>query len=140
MQRNLLIKTLVIIGVLLIFVYGIFGIPGKLTGDGLRQAVLDRIHLGLDLRGGMHLILQVMVDEAVNTETDSAIGQLKEEMQKQGIAFTDMSKPDPAHPETFAIAGVPALQLHGVPFRGQCFCASSQRARDLDLVPGVHVE
>jgi preprotein translocase subunit SecD len=107
MQRNLLIKTVVIIAVLLIFLYGIFGVPSKFTGDGLREAVLNRIHLGLDLKGGTHLILQVMVDEAVNTETDNVMAQLKEEMQKQGIAYTDMSKPDPEHPETIVIKGVP---------------------------------
>jgi preprotein translocase subunit SecD len=107
MQRTLFIKTLVIIGVLVVFLYGIFGVPGKFNGDGIKQAVLDRIHLGLDLKGGMHLILEVLVDEAVNTETDTVTGQLKEQMQKQGITFTDVTKPDAAHPETIVITGVP---------------------------------
>lgn len=107
MQRTLLIKTVVIIVVLLVFVFGIFGKPDKFNGDGLKQAVLNRIHLGLDLKGGMHLILQVMVDEAIGSETDRAIEQLKDEMGKQGITYTDISKPDPEHPEKIVIKGLP---------------------------------
>ena len=55
-----------IVAVLVIFVYGIFGIPH----GGFKQSLTDRIHLGLDLRGGTHLVLQVHVLEAVNTATD----------------------------------------------------------------------
>lgn len=106
MQKNLLIKTLIIIGVLLVFLYGIFGIPSSFTGDGLKQALLNRIHLGLDLKGGMHLILQVMTNEAVSTQTDSVVENLKNELQKEHIAFTDISKPDPDHPERVVIQGV----------------------------------
>jgi preprotein translocase subunit SecD len=108
MQKNLLIKTAIIFGVLLVFLYGIFGMPSKsfLSGDGLKAAVLDRIHLGLDLKGGTHLILQVMVDEAVGTQTDSAAESLKSELQKANVAFTDVTKPDPDHPERIVIQGV----------------------------------
>jgi len=107
MQKNLLIKSLIILAVLLIFLYGIFGIPSSFTGEGLKQAVLERIHLGLDLKGGTHLILQVMVNEAVNAQTDSVVENLKSELQKEKIPFTDVSKPDPNHPERILIQGVP---------------------------------
>jgi preprotein translocase subunit SecD len=107
MQKNLLIKSLIIFAVLLVFLYGIFGIPSSFTGEGLKQAVLERIHLGLDLRGGTHLILQVMVNEAVNAQTDSVVENLKSELQKEKIPFTDISKPDPNHPERILIQGLP---------------------------------
>ena len=35
----------------------------------------SRIHLGLDLRGGAHLILQVVVSEAVSAETDNTVAR-----------------------------------------------------------------
>jgi preprotein translocase subunit SecD len=73
MQKKLLTKTLIIVAVLLVFLYGIFGIPKSLNGEGLKQAVLANIHLGLDLKGGTHLILQVMVNDAINAESDRAI-------------------------------------------------------------------
>lgn len=107
MQRNLLIKTLVIIGVLLAFVFGIFGIPGSFTREGLKEAVLNRIHLGLDLKGGTHLILQVMVNEAVGAESDHAVEVLKDELQKRHIVVSDVTKPDPDRPERILVQGAP---------------------------------
>jgi preprotein translocase subunit SecD len=107
MQKNLLTKTAVIIAILLVFVYGIFGIPIGLSGDALKQAVLGQIHLGLDLTGGTHLILQVMVNDAVNAETDHAVELLKDELQKAKVSFADIGKPDAAnHPEQIVIKGV----------------------------------
>ena len=132
MQKNLLAKTGLIIAILLVFLFGIFGLPKGFNGEGLKQAVLQNIHLGLDLRGGIHLILQVMVDDAVNAETDHAIELLKEELQKDKITYTDISKPDAEnHPETVAIKGVPidaSSQLRGI---------VSDRLKDYDLVGGA---
>ena len=105
MQKNLLVKTLVIIGVLLVFLFGIFGIPSGVSGDALKQAVLNHIHLGLDLKGGTYLILQVMVDEAIAAESDHNIELLKDELQKEKISFSDIIR-DPAHSEKIVIKGV----------------------------------
>jgi preprotein translocase subunit SecD len=132
MPKNLLGKTGLIVAILLVFVYGIFGIPKSLNGDGLKQAILDRIHLGLDLKGGTHLILQVMVNDAVNAETDHAIELLKDELSKAKIAYADISKPDPANnPERVVIKGVPidaASQLRSI---------VSDKLREYDLVGGA---
>ena len=106
MQKNLLIKLAVIIGVLLVFLYGIFGIPSSLSGDGLKEAVLKHIHLGLDLKGGTHLILQVMVNDAVGAQSDHSIEVLKDELQKAKIPFADISKVD-QQPEKIVVKGVP---------------------------------
>ena len=65
MKKNLNGKIATIIGVLLICLYGIFGIPKGISGKALLDAVSQRIHLGLDLQGGAHLILQVVVNDAV---------------------------------------------------------------------------
>src|SRR5215831_15861595 len=107
MQKNLLFKTVIIIAVLLIFLGGIFGIPSSWTWAGLKQAALDRVHLGLDLKGGTHLILTVKVNEAISSQSDHTIELLKEEMGKARIAYTDVSKPDPEnHPERITVQGV----------------------------------
>src|SRR6516225_1522454 len=107
MQKNLLIKMAVIVGVLLVFLYGIFGIPSSLSGDGLREAVLKNIHLGLDLKGGTHLILQVQVSDAINAESDRAVEILKDEFNKARITYADISKPDANQPDKVVIKGVP---------------------------------
>jgi preprotein translocase subunit SecD len=108
MTKNLWIKTLLIIVVLLVFLYGIFGLPQKLSGQGLASAILERIHLGLDLKGGTHLILQVMVNDAVNADTDRAIERLKEDLRSHNISYSDITKPDAVnHPEQIMLKGVP---------------------------------
>ena len=114
MRKNLLAKTLFIIAVLLIFVYGIFlgTDPEKAIAawkeGGFKSAIQQNIHLGLDLKGGTHLILQVAVDEAVNAETDRLLPSLKEDLSKAGITTATVTKPDPQkHPEVFQISNVP---------------------------------
>ena len=105
MQKNLLLKTGIIIATLLIFVYGMFG-PKLFSGEGLKAALLDRIHLGLDLKGGTHLILQVMVNDAVGAQSDHAVEVLKDELQKGKVQFADIAKVD-NQPEKIVIKGLP---------------------------------
>ena len=107
MRKNLTQKTILIIAVLIVCVLGIFGIPKGLSGTALKQSVLDRIHLGLDLKGGTHLILQVMTDEAVNFATTNDAAHIQTDLQQNGITVGSVV-PDTAHPETILIAGAPA--------------------------------
>ena len=62
MNKNLNQKLALIFVVLLVFIYGIFGVPSGVTGKSIMDAMSKRIHLGLDLRGGVHLILKVNVE------------------------------------------------------------------------------
>ena len=108
MNKNLGWKLVVIVGALLVFVYGIFGVPGGLSGSALLAAMQKRINLGLDLKGGTHLILQVQVADAVNVDSDNAVEVLKAGMKTAKINYAEVSKPDPAnHPEQIVIKGVP---------------------------------
>jgi preprotein translocase subunit SecD len=107
MKKNLLWKTVFIIAVLVVFAFGIIGIPQSWTGNGLLASMQDRIHLGLDLRGGTHLILQVRVNEAVNADSDRAIERLKEDFKKSNINYAEIVKPDPQNnPDRITIKGV----------------------------------
>ena len=108
MNKNLRWKVIVIIATMLVFLFGIFGIPKSFSGSGLLTAMTDRIHLGLDLKGGTHLILQVQVNDAVNADSDRAVERLKDEMRTRKINSADVSKPDPANaPDRIVIKGVP---------------------------------
>ena len=108
MTKELLWKTVFIVAVLLVFLYGIVGIPGQLSGQGLMAALQNRVHLGLDLKGGTHLILQVQVNDAVNADSDRAIERLKEDMKTNNIAYAEISKPDPVNnADHILIKGVP---------------------------------
>lgn len=109
MKKNLNTKIVVIIVVMLVFAYGIIGIPKSWNGRGLLAAIQYRIHLGLDLKGGTHLILQVMVNDAVNAETDRAIERIKEGLSTAGVAVAEVGKPNQAEePQTLQVKGVPA--------------------------------
>ncbi|MFC6646115.1 protein translocase subunit SecD [Granulicella cerasi] len=97
MGKNLAIKTWAIIGILIVFLYGIFGIPH----GSLKQSITDRIHLGLDLRGGTHLVLQVQVAEAISSATDRDLAALTTALSADGAT---VSKADPtAHPDTLTV-------------------------------------
>ncbi len=108
MNKNLGWKVIVIIGTLLFFLFGITGIPDKWSGSGLLEALQNRIHLGLDLKGGTHLILQVQVNDAVNVDSDNAVERLKADLRARKINYSEISKPDPASsPEKIVLKGVP---------------------------------
>ncbi len=94
MNKNFLVKLAFIVGTLLFFLFGIFGIPKSLSGQGLLTALTDHIHLGLDLKGGTHLILQVQVNDAVNVVAQNAMEVLKDQLRNRKIDFADITQPD----------------------------------------------
>jgi preprotein translocase subunit SecD len=47
----------------------------------------DRIHLGLDLQGGMHLVLEVQTDKAVESTLERTVGDLKENLMDKRVRF-----------------------------------------------------
>src|SRR5579864_4342969 len=108
MNKNLLWKLLFIIGTMLFFLFGIFGVPKSFSGSGLLTALTDHIHLGLDLKGGTHLILQVQVNDAVNVDAQNAIEVLKDQFRSHKIQYTDITQPDPqSNPDRLLLKGVP---------------------------------
>jgi preprotein translocase subunit SecD len=108
MNKNLRWKVIVIVVTLLVFLFGIVGIPKSWSGQGLLASMTDRIHLGLDLKGGTHLILQVQVNDAVNADSDRAIERMKDDMRTRKVSYTDVTKPDPVNaPDKIVIKGVP---------------------------------
>lgn len=108
MNKNLGWKLGLIAATLIVFLIGIFGIPKEFSGKGLLASLQDRIHLGLDLKGGTHLILQVQVNDAVNVDSDNAVERLKADMRSRKINYAEITKPDPVNnPDKIVIKGVP---------------------------------
>ena len=107
MNKSFATKFAIIVGILLVFLFGIFGVPKSLTPSGLAAAMQDRIKLGLDLKGGTHLILQVQVNDAVNVDSDHVIDRMKDILRDEKITYSDISKPDPqGAPEKIVLKGV----------------------------------
>ncbi len=114
MKKNLNNKILLIVAVLVICIYGIFGVPSGFTGKALLEAMTKRIHLGLDLRGGAHLILQVKVEEAVNAETDNTVALIKQDLKTANLSYSQVYKPDPAKATLIRVEGAPADKSNDV--------------------------
>ncbi|ADW70627.1 protein translocase subunit SecD [Granulicella tundricola] len=107
MGKNLATKLAAIVVVLLFFIYGIIGIPH----GSLKQSIADRIHLGLDLKGGIHLVLAVHVEEAVASTTDRDVQRLEAALPAGGVTGATVGKSDPAHQDIITITGVPVGQM-----------------------------
>jgi preprotein translocase subunit SecD len=113
MRTNLRARTLVIVATILLCVFGIIGFP-KSAAD-LVQNVKKNIQLGLDLKGGSHLVLQVQVQDAVKADADQTMERLHEDLRKQGVTWASMDRNDPTRVEDAGnveiyIKGVPATQ------------------------------
>ncbi len=64
----------------------------------------QKVRLGLDLKGGVHLVLRVQTDDALRLETETAMNQLREELVKNGASGVTATALSPSE---FQIAGVP---------------------------------
>ena len=112
---NLKGKTAFIVAILVVFGYGIVGIPHGVTPRALKQALTDRIKLGLDLQGGTHLVLKIRVDEALGSTTDRDVQRLQDDIEKAGITGVTVRKLDPAgHPGSITISGIPLAKASDV--------------------------
>lgn len=107
MRNNLTSKTILIFAVIIVFVFGIIGIPSGFSGAAFKAALQKHISLGLDLKGGTHLILQVMVDEAVGIARDSDAAHIQQDLQASGVTVSSVA-PDLSRPDVIQINGAPA--------------------------------
>ncbi len=110
MTQGLRVKAAVILAVILICIYGIIGIPK--SWDELVANWNRNIHLGLDLKGGSHLVLQVQVQDAFIAEAQQVGERLKEELNKAGIQYTAV---DYTEPTTIETADQVRINIKGVP-------------------------
>ncbi|MGE5125924.1 MAG: protein translocase subunit SecD [Betaproteobacteria bacterium] len=62
-----------------------------------------KIHLGLDLRGGIHLVLQVVVEDALNATTDDAVNTTRDQATRKGIQVASVQRTSPTG---FAVDGI----------------------------------
>jgi preprotein translocase subunit SecD len=113
MKKNLKTRSVVILATILLCIYGIIGFPTSKAS--LVQNFQNNIRLGLDLKGGSHLVLQVQVQDAVKADADQTMDRLKEDLKKQNITWAGMDRNDPqtideADRVEIAIKGVPATQ------------------------------
>lgn len=75
-NNSLRIRTIIILVVTLVGIYLVIGPRGQLTKadftwNGVKQNLEENINLGLDLKGGSHLVMRVKTDEYLKTLTEN---------------------------------------------------------------------
>ncbi len=110
MQKNLRTKTIVIAVTILVCICGIIGLPK--SAAELKDNLAENIRLGLDLKGGSHLVLQVQVQDAVKAEAQQTIERMKDDLRKAGIDFASMENNEPS-----SVDDADTIQIESKEFR-----------------------
>src|SRR5580700_4988714 len=98
MNSQLRWKFIFIAVVILLCIYGLIGVPTFPTSwSQVKQNLSDRIKLGLDLKGGSHLVLQVQVDEAIGQRCDQAVDQINKQVHEKNITVGEIRRVDDTH-------------------------------------------
>ncbi len=87
MSNSLKIRTGLVLGCI---VLALVSLGPTLFGDDLPDwwgEAFDPIHLGLDLQGGMHLVLGVEVDKAVESRLDTIVDQTEILLREKDVIF-----------------------------------------------------
>jgi preprotein translocase subunit SecD len=94
MAKNLRWKLLTILGVIALAVFAFYPPDQK-------------VRLGLDLKGGVHLVLRVQTDDALRLLTEGTADQLREALRSAGLTGASIT---PTGTTSFTVTGVPAEQ------------------------------
>ncbi len=78
-NTSLLIRTLIILGITLAGIYLVFApragssvaAANSFSWEGIKQNLANNINLGLDLKGGSHLVMRVKTEEYLKTLTEN---------------------------------------------------------------------
>ncbi len=103
METKIRSRVIFIVVVIALCILGIIGFPTNV--QELRDNLHNRIHMGLDLKGGTHLVLQVKVEDAVNITADQVLERLKDELKAKNIPYADIQREDDtaANPPTHRV-------------------------------------
>ena len=89
MNKRILQRSVVILVVTLLCVWRVVAYPGLVPS---RERIKENVKLGLDLKGGMHMVLQVVTDDAIRGETDQTIEAMAQELNKRNIVFRQKTR------------------------------------------------
>ena len=107
-MSNLRWKVITILVVFVVFagvgVYPIAASRWGLPAPGWLKA--KQLKLGLDLKGGVHLVLRVRTEDALKVESELTMERLREALRTASIPVTNVLL-DPADVRKFRVEGVP---------------------------------
>jgi preprotein translocase subunit SecD len=100
-NKNLRWKIITIVGVIALAVFAFY--PPS-----------EKVSLGLDLKGGVHLVMRVQTDAALRIETETTVERLRETLSRGGIQYMGLEVTGPTefvatgvqNPQAFRTAAV----------------------------------
>ena len=101
MQKNLRWKLLLIAGVIGLSIWGFYPLD-------------EKVNLGLDLRGGVHLVLRVNTDDALRVETETTTERLRETLTTAGVLVGTIRVTSPTEFEVTAVENDAAFRQFSV--------------------------
>jgi preprotein translocase subunit SecD len=130
MNKNIRWKVITIIAVLVVFtgvgVYPIVAEAYRIPSPAWLQQ--KQLKLGLDLKGGVHLVLRVQTDDAIRLQSDQTAEQLREALRMRNI------------PGMVSTPSISQIRVEGIPpaqdaaFRD----ASADLSTSFDRSPGAN--
>src|SRR5262252_9568281 len=98
-MSNLRWKVVTILAVFVVFfAVGIYPLIAQRYGIQQPSWLLDKaLKLGLDLKGGVHLVMRVQTEDALRLVTEQETERLREELKTKNVPFTRLDAPDPTH-------------------------------------------
>src|SRR5262245_19422254 len=131
MNKNIRWKVITILAVLVIFsAVGVYPIVVSSFGSNWPSWLMQKqLKLGLDLKGGVHLVLRVQTDDAIRLETDQAAERLREALRMRNIMVMSIATPSISQ---IRVEGVPPTQ--DAAFRD----AAADLATNFDRSPGTN--
>jgi len=93
MHKNIKVRGIV---AAIVILAGIFYLVPSATSylPAMWKDHVDKIHLGLDLKGGMHLVLEVETDKAVESAVERTSNALKDILMEKRIRFRHLDRVD----------------------------------------------
>lgn len=93
-------RTRVIVAVIGLLMAVVWVLPNVVNLDGVKWwPSKSKLNYGLDIQGGLHLVMGVDVDGVVSESTTRLITSLKEEFSKANIVVKDITSPAPTRGE-----------------------------------------
>ena len=92
MLKSLKLRAVLIL--VFLFISVVYLVPNVVNLEGAWKKYFpsEKIHLGLDLKGGMHLLLSLDTNRLLDNMLDRKFNQLKEGMIREGIRFIALDK------------------------------------------------
>src|SRR6185503_5560065 len=94
-KKNLLQRTIIIVLVTLASIYIVIGPRRRptlrdFTWSGIKTTLASNINLGLDLKGGSHLVMRVKTDDFLKTLTDNNATAVQATAKESGLPVKEV--------------------------------------------------